>query len=499
MANFNVDKNVFQAVARATQSNRDITAAERAQIQTAMEKSGGLDPNEQAILKAIDQGTQFTLSYGQQHVTIDPHIVSFPAVTPDPEREPLDKVFFLRLAELSPEALETWYTEHADANPRLQAAYNQLDPVRTSDRETLVALETLGNRLQALQDRGSSGWAHRHYQKRSTEEIAQELVERVVSGTNAQQTQRVGKEAALKDIAEDLRLLAASPHKDARALETKVYEGLRQALRHEDPNPYGKFKTIAWHDLAEAVNELTGPGSGVAKAHFLKLAMEMYKDPIPGVVAEKFLRSDPNGVVKELEYMSERSPEDRAILDKALAKVMQHYADKPDQAADALGEILGTSAREYAEAALGEPPNMERVGQLSHQVGYLLRASEQAVAGLGKAAKKHIDQGAFITRVFTKGVSMLSGVSQIDKFASKGIDFLKKREFKQIDQWEKGITSSYRDLMQQIFLVREPNSGAGSAAMEAFKDRQNIYETAFRQGYENHQDEENYSAKRTRR
>jgi hypothetical protein len=497
MANFNVDKPVFQAITRAAQSEQAITAAERAQIEKTMAK-GGLDPNEQAILKAIDQGTQFTLSYGQQHVTLDPHIVSFPTVTPDPEREPLDKAFFLRLAELSPEALEAWYTEHAEANSRLQAAYNQLDPVRTSDRETLVALESVGNRLQALQDRGSSGWAQRHYQKRSTHDIAKELVERVVSGTNAQQTQHVGKEAALKDIAEDLRLLAASPHKNARALEAHVYEGLRQALRYEDPNPYGKFQTIAWHELGEAVSELTGPGSGVAKAHFLKLAMETYKDPIPGVLAEKLLRSDPNGVVKELEYMSERSREDRQILDKALGKMMHHYADKPDEAADALGTILGTSAREYAEAALAEPPDMETVSKLSHQVGYLLRASEQAVAGLGKAAKKKIDQGAFIARVFTKGVSMLSGVKQIDSLGKKGIDFLKGREYKQVDQWEKGITSSYRDLMQQIFLVREPNSGAGSAAMEAFKDRQNIYETAFRQGYENHQDEEHYGAQRKR-
>lgn len=74
----NVQSNVFQAITSATKSNRDINPQELTKIKTEMAKEGGVDQDEQAILDAINTGSQFEVRSGTKSATIAPKDVSFP-------------------------------------------------------------------------------------------------------------------------------------------------------------------------------------------------------------------------------------------------------------------------------------------------------------------------------------------------------------------------------------------------------------------------------------
>lgn len=75
----NVQPNVFQAINRATASNKDITAREVAGIRTEMEKQGGIDADEQAVLTAIETGNRVDVRSGNQSATLNPSEIAFPS------------------------------------------------------------------------------------------------------------------------------------------------------------------------------------------------------------------------------------------------------------------------------------------------------------------------------------------------------------------------------------------------------------------------------------
>lgn len=504
----NVNKNVFQAITQAARSNQEISSAELASIKTEMQKQGGIDKDEQAVLNALEQGTQFEVRHGTEKATLSPQEVRFPtaASEPDIHEQNLDKTFLLRLADASPEEVRSWYTAHPEQRSQIREAFNAA--FQSASPSEQVKLEKLGNQLQRLQDERNIGSAQDHYKNRSIADIAQEFVSKVTEAQSAD-----AREAAIKAIAEDLRLLAfTSKGAGGRRLEERVYQALAQALEHKQA-VYGQThgsRSLPAFQLADAVAELQGPGSAEVKAQLAKIILEKDnlvvdsnprdKANVHGGMLEKLLKSDPLGVTNALEYMADRNPgENRLLLNRALESVALRYADKPDAAADALGEILGGATRQYADGFLEKPRNQDKINKLGHNMGYLLRAAEKTVDQLAKNEKLKIDKGAFIVKVFSKGVSKLSGVKAIDKFAGKAIDYQAKKEKKEVEQWQKGIVSGYHKLMSEIFMSHEPGGGSATDAAQEFQDRQNDFETGFNKGYDNHKEEETKPTTRTYR
>lgn len=84
MANFQVNRNVYNSFTRAIEDKK-ISAAEMQEIRTEMEASGQIDAQEQAVLQRLESGAAFTLRSGSASVTIDPKQLSFPSAATSQE------------------------------------------------------------------------------------------------------------------------------------------------------------------------------------------------------------------------------------------------------------------------------------------------------------------------------------------------------------------------------------------------------------------------------
>lgn len=431
------------------------------------------------------------------------------AQTPNPQTElmfadlepyhelSIDKTFLLRLAEAPEQEIKNWYQSHPEQHNLIRDAFNAVFEQSTPAEQT--QLESLGIKLQKLQDLPNTESARQHYAQSSANEIAREFISKAAEDRYAGGSERVAN-----SIAEDLRLLAFVKT-GGRSLEEKVYQALSKALDHQQSNG---VRSLPAFQLAEAIAELQGPGSAEVKAQFIKIALEKDnlvvdsnprdKASVRGGIIEKLLQSDPIGVVRKLEALSDHDSDKNALLlSRSLEAIIKRYPGKPDLAADALGEILGKATREYADSFLESKPDQKKINELSHSMGYLLRASETTVDKLAQIEKGKIDKGALILRVFSKGVSTLSGVKGIDKLAAKGIDFQAKREKVEVEHWQKGIVSSYRTLMNHIFMAHEPAAASADEGTQDFEARQNLFETELKRGYNNHIDDESGNHKRT--
>jgi hypothetical protein len=97
------------------------------------------------------------------------------------------------------------------------------------------------------------------------------------------------------------------------------------------------------------------------------------------------------------------------------------------------------------------------------------------VKTISEDKKAQIDEGAFIAGIFTKAVSKLTRFPGIDKVGEEVIGDLKNKEYKQVDQWQKGIEDGYFKLLDTIFYTGEPSSKHGTRE-EFAKDLQSIYD-----------------------
>ncbi|PIQ23256.1 hypothetical protein COW36_18830 [bacterium (Candidatus Blackallbacteria) CG17_big_fil_post_rev_8_21_14_2_50_48_46] len=496
----NVNRNVFNAIQKAVQSESAISSSEFKQIQVAMAKDG-IDSHEAATLDALQQGNSVEIHSSSQSLKLNPNSVQYPLFESETENFSLTKAELVKLAESSNQEIQSWYDQHPENRAQIREAFNQAFETATPEEQN--KLEKLGTQLQRLQDRKNISSAERHYSQLSPEQISQEMLEKIAGPRDARQ-----RPMALSKLAEDLRLLSfASKSSGGRQLEEKVYSALAKALEHRDPNGTRSIPAV---ELAEALSELKGPGSAQVKARMIKMAQDTEnlsvafkaseKKWVKGGISEMLLKSDPIGIANELEFQADRNRgKDSLLLNRSLDSIVEKNPENPDQAADTLGEILGNATREYADAILESPPDQKKIDKLSHQMGYLLRATEKTIEKLAKSEKAKVDQGAFIAKVFSKGVSKLSGVKGIETLLNKGIDTQAKREKNQVENWQKGIVSSYQVLMNQIFMAHEPGGGSATEDVEEFQQRQNNFETAFQKGYDNHLREETPLVPRTHR
>lgn len=435
----------------------------------------------------------------------------------------MDQKYYEKLADMPQKDLENYYRGNPDLRKPLRENYNKINSDQL-DPATRTKLEGLGGKLQELQDTKWNDKAVKHFAGRSSNDIAKEFVDRAEVNFAGNRPDRI------KDMALDLQYLASS--KDPKAAETyeKTFEAFKGAVQHRQVNG---SPTIPKSEIIDQMEKLSGPGAAKVKADMIKYMVDSKpgakpkevsisgvgsysipgedKNPqYPGVYVSRLMKSDPSGIVNELEYMRDKDKVANGhLLDRSLKSVARAYAKQPDKAADTLGTMIGSATADYMDAIREVPPNQARITNYGHRVGHLQRSAENMVGYIGDEAKRKIDNGAFIVNTFRKGVETMLGrgglsksdVEKVGKLSGKAeglVEGMRKKEYDQVNQWQAGMRQVYDDMMDGAFFAYEPSTGAGSREAQDFRAQRSVFEGHIQDGYDNHVKEEKEYAKRGR-
>lgn len=385
------------------------------------------------------------------------------------EQKTMDPTYVRHIANLSAPEFRDWYNKSTPLERRQLIQRVQQDGSQIFAKNP--AQETaFRDHYDGVVEENNQGWAADHFKHMSEQEITDDIAQTALSPQ--------GRAAVI----ENLRLLEANPK--ATAAAEKYERALQAAMQKQQQNQYapgGHLPLLDRFALADDVAGLEGPGAAEAKGHFIEMMYHNEKNP-PARVVENILRSDKTGgTLDVLEGSSMRSV---GLLNRALTDIAHVHAKDPKEAAEAMSDILAPFAARVAQASMAKPYDKEKFEASSNELGQALGAVENAIDDLADDEKKKIDDGAFIAKVFTKGVALVTKAlgageagEKFEKYANKAIDWEKGREYKGVEKWQNGLKDGAGQLIDKSMQL----SGGNDRAL--FRERERIMETFFDEGY----------------